>query len=277
VCVEGRVMNNIANNDNDETAKRGAALLVARGRRGWRVYDWADRARWLLQNFVRTPGEAALMMGSAAVVSGVGGFTVYDGVQAKRLAREVATVEQVRSTETSTVFTIEGLDKAGRRGLFDVVVAKKEFLWVKGSADDLEKDGQTIKNPDIANAVFDGEVSAALAGAREIVAVGTASQEGAAGNEKERAGRRADATAKLSQSAVGPDTPVWALNLGQYREPCAACETSGTSWQRPFIVVAVKSLEVGANLGEALADAMTGKTTLPSPKSYSAFEISKVR
>jgi hypothetical protein len=271
---------NIASNDNesnDRVDKRAAAYIFSRGRRGWRVYDWIDRGRWLLQQLVRTPGEAALMMGSAAVVSGVTGFTVYDGIEAQRLAQSAAVIERVRTTENSTVFTIEGFDKAGKRGLFDVVVAKKEFLWVKGSAEDLEKDGQTIKNPDIADALFDGEVAAALVSAREIVAIGTASQEGDAGQEKDRAGRRAEATAKLSQSAIGPDTPVWALNLGQYREPCAACETNGTSWQRPFIVVAVKALDDDANLGEALADAMTGKTTLPSPASYSAFEISKVR
>jgi hypothetical protein len=269
---------NIANdNQLEKTDKRALPFLFSRGRRGWRIYDWVDRIRFLLQSVVRTPGEAALMMGSAAIVTGTTGFTVYDDIKSRRLANEVSIVERVRTTENSTVFTIEGLDKAGKRGLFDVVVAKKEFLWIKGSADELEKDGQTIKNPDIANAVFDGEVSAALAGAREIIAVGTASQEGDSGQEKDRAGRRASATAKLSQSIVGPEMPVWSLNLGQYREQCAACETNGTSWQRPFIVVAVKSLEDGANLGEALADAMTGKAMLPSPKSYSTFEIARVR
>lgn len=261
----------------DKAAKGAANVLIARGRKGWRAYDWIDRARWLFQQLVRTPGEAALMGGSAALVSGVAGFTAYDGVEARRLAKEVPAIERVRSTETSTVFTIEGFDKSGKRGLFDVVVAKKEFLWVKGSAEDLEKDGATLKTDAIADAVFDGEVSAALAGAQEIVAIGTASQEGDPASEKDRAGKRALATAALAQSAIGPDMPVWTLNLGQYRDQCAACETNGTSWQRPFIVVAVKSIESGANLGEALADAMTGKATLPSPTSYSAFEISKVR
>ncbi len=269
---------NIASNDNDQQdAKRGAGVLLARGRSGWRAYDWIDRVRWLLQQFVQTRGEAILMAGSAALVSGVAGVTAFDAIEAKRLSFAPPAIERVRSTENSTVFTIEGFDKAGKRGLFDVVVAKKEFLWVKGSAEDLEKDGQTIKNPDIADAVFDGEVAASLAGAREIIAIGTASQEGDVGQEKERAGRRAVATAKLSQSAISPETPVWALNLGQYRDQCAACETNGTSWQRPFIVVAVKAVDDGTNLGEALADAMTGKATLPSPRSYSVYEMSKVR
>lgn len=263
--------------DNDRS-KAVAGALIARGRKGWKAYDWLDRVRWLFQQLFQTKAEMALIAGSTALVGGVAGLTLLDAVEARRMAREApAAVESVRSTENSTVFTIEGLDKAGRRGLFDVVVAKREFLWVKGSADELEKEGKVFKGQDIATAIFDGEVSAALAGAKEIIAVGTASQEGDAAAEKDRAARRAQATAALSQTAIGPDMPVWSLNLGQYREPCAACETSGTSWQRPFIVVAVKNMEDGTNLGEALADAMTGKTTLPSPASYSAFEMSKVR
>ena len=65
--------------------------------------------------------------------------------------------------------------------------------------------------------------------------------------------------------------------MGQYREPCAICETGGTSWQRPFIVVAVKSLEANTNLGEALSDAMSGQDKLPAPKSYSAFDLGRFR
>ena len=261
-----------------DARKVAAAALWARGRKGWKAYDWLDRVRWLFQQLFKTKAEMALMAGSAAVVGGVAGVTLLDAVEARRIAREeTQVVESVRSTENSTVFTVEGFDKAGKRGLFDVVVAKKEFLWVKGSAEELEKEGKVFKGNDIATAIFDGEVTAALAGAREIIAVGTASQEGDSGTEKERAARRASATATLSQTAIGPDMPVWSLNLGQYRDPCAACETSGTSWQRPFIVVAVKNMDEGTNLGEALANAMTGKTTLPSPASYSAFEMSKVR
>ena len=48
---------------------------------------------------------------------------------------------EMRQTRNSTVFAIEGKDKAGRRATFDVVVLNKSFLWVRGSAEDLEKDG----------------------------------------------------------------------------------------------------------------------------------------
>ena len=92
-----------------------------------------------------------------------------------------------------------------------------------------------------------------------------------------RAERRAKQAATLIAGAVDTATPIWTLNLGQYRDPCANCETGGTSWQRPFIVIAVKETEPGTDVGEALADAMTGKEKLPSPSSYSVFALNRFR
>lgn len=263
----------------DERGDRKAAGRVwfKRARRAKQGYDWYGRLDWLTSLF-KTKAEIAMAVGSAGVVGTVAGITAMDAVESRRLATErPVLVESERTTQTSTVFTIEGWDKAGKRGLFDVVVANKEFLWVKGSAEELEKGGRVIKTVEIADELFDAEVQGALAGARELIAVGTASQEGSAEEEKARAERRARTTADLAASRVAPDTPISVLNLGQYREPCMSCETSGTSWQRPFIVIAAKELDEGVNLGEALADALTGKSKLPSPGSYSAFEITKVR
>jgi hypothetical protein len=185
--------------------------------------------------------------------------------------------EPVRQTQGTLIFAIEGKDKAGRRGTFDVVVAKKEFLWVRGSSDDIEKEGKIITGTDVASQVLDAESRAGLENAKEIIAVGTASQEGDAKEETERARKRAVRTAELVASGIDAKIPISSLNLGQYREPCKDCETGGTNWQRPFMVIAVKELEDGANLAEALTDAMTGKSKLPSPKSYSAFELTKFR
>ena len=263
--------------ESDRSKRAAVWAWTKRARRAKQGYDWIDRLNWLTSLF-KTKAEVAMAVGSMGVIGSVAGVTALDAVESRRLAAEKpAAVETERTTESSTVFTIEGWDKAGRRGLFDVVVAKKEFLWVRGSADELEKAGRVIKRGEIATELMDAEVSAALAGAREIIAVGTASQEGDPEQEKARAERRARTTADLVAGFVSPDMPISTLNLGQYREPCAACETSGTSWQRPFIVVAAKELEAGTNVGEALADALSGKTKLPSPKSYSAFEITKVR
>ncbi len=254
----------------NEDGKKNRRRIVA-------AYRWSDRFQWLTSLF-RTPAESGLAIVSAGVVGTAAVMTVTDAIESSQNRKWApAPVETSRQTENSTVFEIIGFDKAGRRGVFDVVVLNKEFKWVHASAEDLEQAGRRIPSSELANSVLDSDVRASLAEAREIIAVGTASQEGQAANELERARRRAMRTAELAKASAFEWVPLWALNLGQYRDPCSACETVGTSWQRPFIVVAAKELQDGTVLGEALADAMTGKEKLPSPASYSAFEMTRIR
>lgn len=251
--------------------------------RGYRAYDrgagWWDRFAWFLGLF-KTNAGVAMLVASTGAAATYGAVEIHRKVIAP-LKVETAAIApeqaEVRQTRNSTVFTIEGKDKAGRRGSFDVVVLNKSFLWVRGSAEDLEKDGTVIPRDQLAAAVLDDEVKNALSDAKEVITVGTASQEGNAADEVARAERRAKQAASLVAGGLAAGTPIWTLNLGQYRDPCADCETGGTSWQRPFIVIAVKETDPGTDVGEALADAMSGKENLPSPKSYSDFALSRFR
>lgn len=246
-------------------------------RRAYSTYRWSDRFQWLASWF-KTPGEVGFAMTSAAVVGTAGvmtGMDAADSIANRKLAPVVE--ERARTTEKATMIEITGFDKAGRRGLFEVVVLNKDYMWVHASSDQLERQGKKIPAAAVAEAVLDEDARISLAEAREIVAVGTASQEGQAEAELERARKRAERTAQIAGGPAPEWVPVYTLNLGQYREPCAACETTGTSWQRPFIFISVKSLEDGTVLKEALADAMSGKDYLPSPQSYSAFELTKIR
>ncbi|CAN1722525.1 conserved protein of unknown function [Hyphomicrobium sp. 1Nfss2.1] len=265
----------------DEDRRRGLFWWL---RRGYRVYDkgagWWDRISWFLGLF-KTNAGVAMLVGTTAVG---GTYTaleirhrVIEPMKMETAAIKPEVEPEVRQTRNSTVFAIEGKDKAGRTGSFDVVVLNKSFLWVSGSSDDLEKDGQAIPRADLAAAVLDDEVRTALSDAKEVITVGTASQEGNAADEVARAERRAKQAAALVSTAVAQNVPIYTLNLGQYRDPCTDCETGGTSWQRPFIVIAVKQSDPGTNIGEALADAMSGKDKLPSPTSYSTFALTQFR
>jgi hypothetical protein len=251
--------------------------------RGYRAYDkgagWWDRISWFLGLF-KTNAGVAMLVASTGAAATYGAIEIREKFITNRAPVETAAIApeaEVRQTRNSTVFAIEGKDKAGRRATFDVVVLNKSFLWVRGSAEELEKDGVVIPRSDLAAAVLDDEVKGALADAKEVITVGTASQEGVAAEEVTRAERRAKQAATLISGAVTAATPIWTLNLGQYRDPCTNCETGGTSWQRPFIVIAVKETDPGTNIGEALTDAMSGKEKLPSPSSYSAFALTRFR
>ncbi len=207
----------------DEERKR---KLLGWLRRGYRIYDksssWHDRINWLL-SLLKTKAVMAVSVAAVGTAGTVGVVSIRDTVETyKPPAVETAAIPpapapapEVRQTRNSTVFAIEGKDKAGRRGAFDVVVLNKSFLWVRGSAEDLEKDGKTIPRADVAAAVLDDEVRAALSDAKEVITVGTASQEGSAAEEVARAERRARAAAALVSGHVSEHTPISPLNIGQ--------------------------------------------------------------
>ena len=273
----------LARAEEEKERSRGGTIRTLK--RGYDLYDkgsgWWDRINWLISLFKTKAGVAVLVASSGAAAT-YGAVEIHNRYAAHPAPIETAAVPpapqaEVRQTRNSTVFAIEGKDKAGRHGSFDVVVLNKNFLWVRGSAEDLEKDGQPIPRADLAAVVFDDEVRNALSDAKGVITVGTASQEGDAAEEVARAERRANQAATLVASSVAADLPIYTLNLGQYREPCANCETGGTSWQRPFIVIAVKKTDPDTDIGEALGDALSGKEKLPSPKSYSAFTLTRFR
>lgn len=215
-----------------------------------------------------------LALSSLLLMTFVGFWVVSDGIISyMRAIDHPGWMTLVRRTANSIVFQVEGFDKQNRRGLFDIVVLKKKFLWVRSSYNQLERDGVVIPLDMISETIFDRDMRNTLEAATDIVALGTASQEGSAKTEVARANRRARETAKLIKSALDNEVPIWVLNLGQYRDPCENCEAVETNWQRPFIVIAAVSKDENLNLKEAVRDAMSSSTKLPSTRRYSDFKF----
>lgn len=168
------------------------------GRRAWAAYRWSDRFQWLASLF-KTPAEVGFATASAAVVGTVTGLTLLDAVDTQANRTLAPVVEELaRTTENSTIIEIVGYDKAGRRGVFEVVVLNKDFMWVHASANELERQGKKIPAASVAEIVLDDDARVSLAEAREIIAVGTASQEGQATAEHQRALQRAQRTAQIA-------------------------------------------------------------------------------
>ena len=256
-------------------------------RGAWRTYKWFDRIRswqdwytWAASFFQTNAGVATALTATAAVTTTavLVHNVVVDPYAEPYVPVEVAPLaEPVRQTQGTMIFEIEGHDSYGRSATFDVVVARNRYLWVRGSSDELERDGRVISGAEVTSSVLDAEVRDGLSGAREIIAVGTASEEGNAAAETARAGRRAVSTAAfVSQALDDPSIPIWTLNLGQFREGGASRGRDTTDWQRPFMVIAVKDVQEGTILAEALADAMNGQDRLPKPANYSAFELQAI-
>jgi hypothetical protein len=179
----------------------------------------------------------------------------------------------------SVVFPIEGKDQAGRKAAFDVAVLPKDLAWVSKSATNLALAGEPIPDDQTVGRLFTPELRDGLAQSKQVVAVGLASQEGQVEEETARAASRAQTAAKWLSEAVAAETGIWMLNLGQFKKSgCRAqTETTDTSWQRPVIIVGVKSQDDGADLVQAFSDAINGKSNLPSRDCYTAFELTRFR
>lgn len=209
-------------------------------------------------------------------VLGVFGTVIYDAVLANNKDKTgVRRIVAQRWNDRTLVFPVEGRDRDGRRALFDVVVLTKRYGWVRGSTNELERGDQRLSPIEIQEEVLAPQLREGLGSARALIAVGMASVEGEVEREEQRGAARANKTAELVRDALGERVPMWTLNLGRYLQPCAECEDEDTSWQRPFMVVAVREAETGTNVAAALRDALSSADNLPSPERYSSFQVAK--
>lgn len=250
--------------------RRSAGPVAAAGEET--VSGWAG---WF-NRFFGAGTETIIGALAIAFVATIAGLVIKDAIFSR--FKDKSGVQRIlaqRWNERTLVFPIEGTDAAGRRALFDVVVLTKNYGWVLGSTTELERGEQRLTPADIESEVLAPQLREGLGSARELIAVGVASQEGELAREVQRGGLRAAQIAKWVHGAVGNKMPMWTLNLGRYLEPCADCETEETSWQRPFVVIAVRAADPGVNLGEALSVAMSDKENLPSPERYSTFALAK--
>ena len=141
----------------------------------------------------------------------------------------------------------------------------------------LAKSGQTVPDAEVPDRVFAPRIRESLSHATDLIAVGLASQEGERSQEENRAKARSDTVAGWMQRIGNPRIPLWVLTLGQYNRSCKSQEDSDTSFERPLILVGVRSKDSGTNLQEALADAVSGHDNLPSRECYSRFDMTKIR
>jgi hypothetical protein len=182
-----------------------------------------------------------------------------------------------QKVENAYFFRIDGKDKQGRAASFDFIMLTNEYTWVKGSTSEVVSGDKVIPEEEVANRVLTQQVRASLASASDLIAVGLASSEGEREQEEARALDRSKAVAGWIAKAAKPEMAVWTLTLGQYSKGCKQQEDADTSFERPVIFAGVRSKADGADLSEALADAISGHDNLPSRECYSRFDLSKVR
>ncbi len=187
------------------------------------------------------------------------------------------TPAEKQKVENAVVFRIDGKDKEGRSAAFDFVVLSNDYVWARGSTSQVVSGGKVIREGEAANRIFAPKVREALAGASDVIGVGLASKDGVRAEEEARALARSKTVAAWMTKVAKPETALWALTLGQYDKGCKKQEDKDSSFERPVLFVGVRSKAEGANLQEALADALNGHDNLPSRACYSRFDLEKIR
>lgn len=295
--------------DGEQPKDRGRRIAVLAGLAAWlrRLsswrpnYDfsgWRPRYRSVAIPFTKRAVTSLAAIGGA-VLAGVGALfltntqfaekpaqpvppqrTAAIGAPPAKPARTKAEPVKVETQRwgASTVYPVEGKDRAGKRAAFDVAVLPKEVAWARKSSTELTEGGQPVPRDIVVTKVFTAELREGLARSSHVIAVGMASQEGAAQEETERARNRARSAAAWLAKTVSPNTKIWVLNLGQFQNRCTeTAQQSDTSWQRPVMLIGVRSQQGGVRLREAFADAISGKANMPSRDCYSSFDLARFR
>ena len=218
-------------------------------------------------------GAFWLWLGLLLIFTVIGGlfYVFYAGTPGPRYAAKL-------KVENAFFFRIDGKDKQGHSAAFDFIILTKDYTWAKGSASEVVSNGTVIPEAGAAERVLTPNVRTSLASASDLIAVGLASSEGERAQEEARALARARTVLGWLTKVSKPEMALWTLTLGQYDErACSQKQDADSSFERPVILAGVRSKAAGANLQEALADAVSGHDNLPSRECYSRFDMEKIR
>jgi hypothetical protein len=185
---------------------------------------------------------------SAAAFVAAGGVLIYATVTGLKASLPPKPPEVVHDV---VVRNVE--DTKGRRASFRILLFSDEFRWRLSSHSALENG---LAAPD-----FTPEMKAVLDSAREVICIGTSSEEisGAVPvkqgrtAEERRAARRADQIALWVRRAISKPIPVRKLNIGQHVRTGHARDTSD---QRRVVIVLVLEHDEQADLDQSLRNAM---------------------
>lgn len=155
----------------------------------------------------------------------------------------------------------KGRDKSGKEASFHFFVVAKDYSWKFESIDTIEAP-LTKKEMAVSEYISSLAKNNLFQGYSDLIAVGTASQEGNDAGEEKRAGDRSEKIANVlfSTSRRAKGSPeIYALNLGKHQKNSADVykpSKDQTAPERPVIVIAVERREK-VNIAEALNDALS--------------------
>lgn len=222
--------------------------------------------------------SSAIVLSALAYIAAIASWIAYDTL-AGRAARYEAALPTVAARPLGTnamLYAVAGADSTGNRAAFEIIVARAPVQWAAGSADRLAH-GDAIVPGRALGGLATEEVRARLSGARRLIALGIAAEEGTATETLYLAAQRARQTAIWLAALVPSGAGIDMLTLGRATQPCRACDSRAVSWQRPIAIAAVVDSAPGTDLAEALAAALASARNLPSPARFTSFALTRHR
>ena len=204
------------------------------------------------------------------------GFVIRDAIVSNSKDKTGAKrIIATRWNERTLVFPIEGIDRSNRHVVFDVVVLTKDYGWVRGSTTELEKGERRLSPDEIQNEVLAPQLRKGLSSARAPHRCGSRKPGGRRGAR--RTARRPEShsnggTGARRRRPSDPDVDAEPRPLSR-----ALRRVRGRRHKlaAPIYRHRRSPDRQGANISEALADAMSDTQNLPSPSRYSAFAFAK--
>lgn len=170
-------------------------------------------------------------------------------------------------TETRT-----GTDSTGKKARFAFDLMTDETNWELNRDNVVEFNRRPFDFPNLLRS--EGMQARFDSVATDIIAIGTASEEGGNEEEYDLALRRAkQLTLWLRQSVRNPEVVFRYLVLGKYKGSRTGSPEL-TAYQRGIVIVRVKAKDPGINLEEALRDALLKEGRVPFRiNQYPAFDL----
>jgi hypothetical protein len=177
---------------------------------------------------------------------------------------------EIREDPPWTKVRVSGCDSQDRCATFDIAILAQEDRWVKKKWDLLESGPVAEVLPE-----YLGSLEKLLR-AKEIIVVGTASEEGNLYSEEARADRRADAVLRIVRPLVH-GSRLYKLNLGRHIK---LGRDADTSYQRRVILAEIEKRESSMGVEDirhALYDALDDVERFSfNALDYSSFLFSEV-
>lgn len=176
---------------------------------------------------------------------------------------------------TVNIVTGEVRNKEGKVvAKFEASILSQECYWAYSSTTDVLINGKPI---DMKSFFESGGLQSRFNEAVDVIAIGTASEEGDAEREYKRSIERANQLIHwLRQSITKPSVSFWTFSLGKY-EDAENLSKDESAYQRSIVVVRVFEKSEDINLLESLVTFLTENKDLPFPLSkYLKRDLKKV-